>query len=157
MSIWKRESLKEKLFKFEKELEEKEREIAHLLSAFNYYKKRTKKEIEEAVNREKERIFLRFIEVYENLQKAYEKIGDDGLEMILRQFKKLLAEEGVEEIKAIGKKFDCNFHHVVAVRKGEKEGTIIEEIRKGYMLNGKVIRPSYVVVSESDGHEDNRD
>ncbi len=152
--------MKEKIVKIEKELEKKNEEIARLLSDFNYYKERVKREIEEAVEKEKERLIINVIEIYENLQKACENIKDDGLEMILNQFKKLLLDEGVVEIEAKGKKFDYNLHHVVAVREsGEKgeEGIITEEVKKGYMLNGRVIRPSYVIVSGSDEHgKDNR-
>ena len=57
-----------------------------------------------------------------------------------------LRNEGVEEIKTIGEKFDPNFHEVVEEIKGEKSGFITEEIQKGYMFNNKLLRASKVKI-----------
>jgi len=107
--------------------------------------------MESMAMREKEKVLLKFIDIYENLQSAYESIKDEGLGIVVSQFRKALEEEGIEEINAVGKKFDYNLHHAVATEESnEEEGTIIKEIRKGYTMNGKVVKPSYVVVSKGD-------
>ncbi len=156
MFFRRRKLLQERINKLEKELEEKEKIISRILLDFDNYRKKFEKEIKEATEKEKERILLKFIDVYENLQIACKEINDDGLKIILKQFRKLLEEEGIEEIESIGKKFDYNLHYAIKVEEGNEKGLIVEEIKKGYMLNGKVIRPSYVVVIGDTNEENNR-
>jgi len=140
-----------KIAELEKALKEKEERILRLLADFDNYRKRMEKEMKSTAAREKEKVLLKFIDIYENLCSAYESIKDEGLGIVVSQFKKALQDEGVEEINAVGKKFDYNLHHAVATEKSnDEEGTIIKEIRKGYTMNGKVIKPSYVVVSKGD-------
>jgi len=140
-----RKKVRKKIAELEEELERKKTEIAVANC------RRMEREIKEAVEKERERILLNFIEIYENLRMAYKQTDDEGIKIILNQFREILEKEGIREIKATGKKFDYRFHHAVSVEKSEKEeGIIIEEIKKGYMLNGKVLRPSYVIVSGSD-------
>jgi molecular chaperone GrpE len=71
-----------------------------------------------------------------------------GVEMTLKKLKKVLEDQGVSPIEAVGKPFDPSKHNAVA--KTEKEGadgcTIAEEVRKGYTMREKVIRPSVVKV-----------
>jgi len=73
-----------------------------------------------------------------------------GLKMLQEQLAQVLETEGLEEIDAEGGPLDPELHEVVSyVETDEKpENTVLEEIRKGYTLNGKVIRPSLVVVSK---------
>ncbi|MDD2913358.1 MAG: nucleotide exchange factor GrpE [Candidatus Pacebacteria bacterium] len=71
----------------------------------------------------------------------------EGFLKIENQLKEFLKSLGVEEIDAsLGKDFDPNFHEAVEVVEGEKSQTINEEIQKGYLLKGRVIRPSKVKV-----------
>jgi len=73
-----------------------------------------------------------------------------GLRMLQKQLTEILQSEGLEEIAAVGKQLDPELHEVVGyVESDEKpENIVVDEIRKGYTLNGKVIRPSLVVVSK---------
>jgi molecular chaperone GrpE len=72
-----------------------------------------------------------------------------GINGILIQLDKVLAELGVKKIQAIGKKFDPNFHEAVREVEGEEEdGIIIDELQSGFILNDKVIRPTQVVISK---------
>ncbi len=73
-----------------------------------------------------------------------------GLRMLQKQLTEVLQSEGLEEIAAVGKPLDPELHEVVSyVETDEKpENIVVEEIRRGYILNGKVIRPSLVVVSK---------
>ncbi len=68
-----------------------------------------------------------------------------GVSYVLKQFKDVLATHGVEEIKAVGEKFDHNF---MEASSGEGE-VVTQELQTGYKLNGRVIRPSKVVVSST--------
>lgn len=80
--------------------------------------------------------------------KAY-KNWQSGVGGIVVQLDKTLAELGVKKIEAVGKKFDPNFHE--ALREVETEGEsgmVVEELQTGFELNGKVVRPSQVVISK---------
>ena len=82
-----------------------------------------------------------FSKQYENWQK--------GVNGIVLQLDKTLAELGIHKIEAIGKKFDPNFHEAVKEVIGEQDdGIILDELQSGFILNGKVIRPSQVVISK---------
>ena len=92
--------------------------------------------------------------VVDNLEKAVDAKTEDenykqGVELVLKQLKDVLALNGVKEIETIGKTFDPELHEAVASvtdeNLGEKE--ITEEYRKGYILGSKVIRHSMVVVA----------
>ena len=84
-----------------------------------------------------------FAKKYENWQK--------GVNGIVLQLDKTLGELGVQKIQAIGKKFDPNFHEAVKEVVSEKDdGVIIDELQSGFILNGKVIRPSQVVISKKE-------
>ena len=72
-----------------------------------------------------------------------------GILQIKLQVQELLRMSNVEEIDLKGKKFDPNFHEAVeTVESNEDPGTILEEIQKGYLMNGKIIRPSKVKVAK---------
>ena len=71
-----------------------------------------------------------------------------GMNVILVHLEKTLSELGVNKIETVGKKFDPNFHEAVKEVEGEEDGIIIDELQSGFELNGKVIRPSQVVVSK---------
>ena len=72
----------------------------------------------------------------------------DGISMVYNQLITSLQKNGLEEIKAVGEKFDPNFHQaVMRVEDPEKEDNTVEEVlQKGYMVQGRVIRPSMVKV-----------
>ncbi len=77
----------------------------------------------------------------------------EGIKQVKVQFMEVLRKHGVEEIKAVGEKFNPEFHEAVSEADPERsrrigEGIIIEEIQKGYKLNGKVIKPSKVKISK---------
>ena len=72
----------------------------------------------------------------------------EGILQIKTQFQDFLKNQGIEEIKTIGEKFDPNFQEVVEeVEKADCEsGTVIEEAQKGYTIHGKVLRPAKVKI-----------
>jgi molecular chaperone GrpE len=77
--------------------------------------------------------------------------GDEGLANLQKQLKKILKEQGFEEIESIGKKFDPHLHEVVECEEcgdDEKGDIVIEEIQKGYLLNGKVLRAAKVKIKK---------
>ncbi len=72
-----------------------------------------------------------------------------GLQMIGKRMQDIIEGEGVQVIEALGKPFDPQFHQPLMVESSTEhpENTVIEELQKGYILHGKVIRPSLVKVS----------
>ena len=83
-----------------------------------------------------------------NFAQAYSN-WQTGIQGILAQLDKTLGELGVKKIEAIGKKFDPHFHEAVREVESEKDdGTITDELQSGFILNGKVIRPTQAVISK---------
>ena len=104
-----------------------------------------------------ERLLSDLLVVVDELELGLEKAreGDnspalvEGISMVLKRFQGLLAKEGVIRIEGVGSKFDPSLHEAALKVPSEKEeGTIIEEIRSGYTLKGRVLRPSIVKVAE---------
>ena len=106
-------------------------------------------------------LILKILPVLDNLEKAEAQVPLDfkdnewvkGISQIRSQLQDFLRKEGVEEIKTIGKKFDPNFMEVIeevnlasAKASAGEAGIVIEEIQKGYILNGRVIRPARVKI-----------
>ncbi|OGD97333.1 nucleotide exchange factor GrpE [Candidatus Curtissbacteria bacterium RIFCSPHIGHO2_12_FULL_38_9b] len=94
-------------------------------------------------------VIEKFLPVLDNLENAQKHLNDQGLEMVIKQFRDILASEGVAEIQAEGQQFDPNLHEATSVEKGENDNLVVKVIRKGYKLNDKVIRPVQVIVSRN--------
>jgi len=122
---------------------------------FENYIKRTDKEKEQVVKTEKSKLLLKFLKVFDDLERALSFMKESenkqlltGLESIFKNFSKILEEEGVKSIETIGKKCDPNLHEVMTKKADEKEeGTILEEIQKGYVLHDHILRHSKVIIS----------
>lgn len=151
------EKLKKELEERNKQIEDFRNRMKYLQADFENYEKRIAKEKEELKRSAKEPLILRFLCVYEDLERALRNgsKGDKeallkGVEMTYQQLKKALEEEGVTEIKAVGEKFDPYKHEALMneEKKDFDEGTVLEEFQKGYMLKDKVIRYSKVKVSK---------
>ena len=75
----------------------------------------------------------------------------DGIKLVQKEFHKVLEERGVEKIETKGKEFDPNFHEAVCAEPTTEypDGMILEEIRTGYTLNGRLLRPAQVKVAKN--------
>ena len=132
--------------------------LRYLQADFENYQKRVRREVEEATNYSNEALIKDFLNIVDDLELAIQ-IGErckgpesliDGLKMVLNKTFKVLEKESVKRIDALGKPLDPHLHEVVAKivgEEGQKEDLIVEEIRKGYVYKGKVIRPSMVKVA----------
>jgi len=158
-------SLEEELENLRKALEEERKKseeylvrLKYLQADFENYQKRVKKEIDEAVRVEVEKLILKFLNVLDNLELAL-KVGKEssdkdalikGVEITLKGLEEVLKEEGLTRIEAEGKPFNPAFHEAVENIQTDNlpENFVVEELRKGYILRGKVIRPSMVKVSK---------
>ena len=136
------------------ELAETEDRLKRVAAEFDNYKKRSSKEREAMYSSILSDAVSDFLPIVDNLEKALEAKTDDenykqGIELVLKQFKDVLASKGIKEIEAVGKTFDPELHEavgsVVDENLGEKE--IKQEYRKGYIIGNKVIRHSMVIVA----------
>ncbi len=100
---------------------------------------------------------LELLPVLDDLERALEHVPAklsgaawvDGVKLIYRKFSAVLEAQGLTQIEALGKPFDPNLHEAVRQEKG-REGIIIEEIRRGYQLHDKVVRPTMAVVGNGE-------
>ena len=147
-------NLKQKLEEQKADIEEKDDRLKRLMAEFDNFKKRSSKEREGLYNSLIADIAMSFLPVIDNLEKAVSvKTEDDnykiGVELVLKQFKEVLASNGVKEIESVGKTFDPELHEAVSSVDDPNLGVqeIKEDYRKGYMIVNKVIRHSLVVVA----------
>ena len=155
--------LKERLAKSEEQAKELEDRLLRLAAEFDNYRKRTAKEFGYLVKNANERLIFELLDTLDNFQRALNsaKTSNDyenfhkGVELIYTHMKDILIKEGLKEIEAIGKPFDPNFHEAVTQAESNKyeEGSVMEEISKGYMLNDRLLRASKVVVSKGNPKE----
>lgn len=123
-----------------------------LAADFENYKKRAAKEQAGRVEAAVEQILCEMLEVYENLERA-ERADDDalrtGLSQIRKLFRAVLERRGVTPIACLNEQFDPNLHEAIAVVPSDAvEGTVIDEVARGYCMNGRVIRYAKVAVSQ---------
>lgn len=138
----------------EAELKEKEEDILRLRADFENYRKQLDREKEEFAKIANERLITQLLDVVDNFERAISTINDketaEGIEMVYKQFYRILEENGLKKIEALGKRFDPYYHEVLMQEKSDKEdGTIIEEFQPGYILKEKVIRHSKVKIAKN--------
>ncbi len=139
------------------DLKEREDELqgkyTRLAADYDNFRKRTQRQHQDIVTRANENIICALLPVLDNFGLALATIDDPsihrGMEMIYSQLLGVLEKEGLAAIPAEGCSFDPAVHEAVArVERQEcEENIIIEEIRKGYSLGGKVLRPAMVQVN----------
>lgn len=92
-------------------------------------------------------VIEKFLPVLDNLESAQTHLNDEGLSLVIKQFKDILASENVEEVQAEGADFDPNLHEAIQTEEGPDDGKIVKVLANGYKMNDRVIRPAKVVVS----------
>jgi len=131
--------------------------LKYLQADFENYRKRAEKEIAEVRQFGNERLIKSLLEVVDELKlatQAGEGSRDrepllEGVKMTLKKLYAILEGEGLTKIEAVGKPFDPEKHEAVSrvAAKDHPEGMVTSEIREGFMLKGRVIRPSLVEVT----------
>jgi len=131
--------------------------LMYLQADFENYRKRVNKDIDEITKYGSQRLIVKLLPVVDELEYAIE-VGKnsngnkgllEGVEIVLKKFYEEMGREGLSKIYAIGEPFDPSKHEAVEKIATEefKEGTVIGEIRKGFMFKARVIRPSLVKVA----------
>jgi len=132
-------------------------QLQRLQAEFENYRKRVNRENESLFLRAKADLVLKLLPVVDDFermidhhQKDNQKIID-GIKLICQSLKKVLMNEGLEEIPAKGEPFDPEFHEAVSIEKTDNycEGLVVEEWQKGYRFGGRLLRPSRVKVGRA--------
>jgi molecular chaperone GrpE len=150
--------LKEKIDELEKITEKNQSRLRYLLADFDNYRKQVEKQMEARLEVVRADLLEKLIKIEDDYERAIDTIADnncppsiiDGLQGILRNIQSVLKSEGIIEIEALGTPFDPSVHDAVSYKTSESdpENMVIEVVRKGFMLNNKVLRPSLVILSK---------
>ena len=152
--------MEESIEDLNKQIEERDQKIDDYYSSmqrlqadFENYKKRSEREIEEYRKYANEGLIVKLIDTYEDLERALKSSekGEnlkEGVELIYKNLKKVLENEGLEEIPTTGEKFDPFKHEGLMTEKHDEyeNGVVTEELGKGYTLKSKVIKCAMVKV-----------
>lgn len=157
----KSDSKEKKLKKEIEELKEKNSELNNkfirLYSEFDNFRKRSYKEKDDLRKTASKDVILSLLPVLDDFERAVKSIKEedkdtkDGITLIYNKLMTALKNRGMEQIKAIGNEFDTDFHEAITqipAPKKSMKGKVIDEIEKGYLLEGKVIRFSKVVIGK---------
>lgn len=128
---------------------------------FDNFRKRATRDKQEAIRYANETLLEKLVPVLDNFEMALNATaattaeGADslktGVSMIHQQLKTVLNDAGLEEINAIGQPFNPNFHEAVAQREAPDvpEGQVVQQLRKGYKLKDRLVRPATVIVAKT--------
>ena len=150
-----------KLLELEKQKSSQfEEKLKHVLADFQNLSRKTQNDIEVGVNSKINEFMLDFLKIYDDFQRAKDvlsesKINADGLNSILKNMESLMEKYNVEPIDALGEIFDPNFHEAISIVSDSTldDNTITKEIRKGYISQKKILRPTLVEISKKENNE----
>ncbi len=140
------------------------RRLQYLQADFENYRKRVEKEMGDARKFSNERLLSDLLTVKDELDLAFAKAREtkqspvllEGVGMVQKRLQNILSKEGVERVPGTGSMFNPDIHEAaLRVVSDEEEGTVVEEVRAGYMLKGRVLRPSIVKVAGKNLVEEN--
>ena len=152
------EELRDTIDSLQKEKDELFGKLQRVSADYANFQKRVPKQINDTIGYEKERIIKTLLPALDNfehtLQNAHsaEDVGVlvKGIRIIYDQLLDILKSHGVEQIEALGENFDPAVHEAMTQQTDpdKEENIVLEEFQKGYKLNGRVIRPSKVIVNK---------
>ena len=152
------ENLARLLEEEKKRVEEYQTRLSYMQADFENLRKRCARQIQEVTTYSTERLVIQLLEVVDELELAVKTAQTansvqtlvEGVQMTLRRMRKVLEQEGVTPIESIDKPFDPSKHNaIVAEERCDVEGCVVtEEVRKGYMMKNKVVRPTIVKVAD---------
>lgn len=142
----------------EKEVVELKDKLLRRVAEFDNYKRRVENEQTNLLKYAAEGFIIKIIPIFDDLNRSLTHTKDDsnnnaikdGLQMVLAKFSKILEEQGIKKIEAVGQPFDVNFHEALMQRTVEDTPphVVLDEIEPGYIYKDKVIKHSKVIVSD---------
>ena len=143
--------LEEEKKQLHQEFIDKNDKYLRTLADFQNYQKRMEKELQSQNEEIKKKYLLELLDLTELLKQAYEDPNPkSGLKLILENLEKFLEKEGITYIDCKGKPFNYQFHNAVSTIEQSEcvDGTIVDEIKKGYLVGEKLLRPAHVIVAK---------
>lgn len=129
-----------------KALEELNNKYLRALADYQNLEKQTSAWREDFVKFSNAGLISQILEVVDDLEKACEHLTDDGLKLVLDKLKNILKNAGLEEILVDGLEFNPEQMEVVSVEPGEENNKVAKVVQKGYILNGRILRPAKVII-----------
>jgi molecular chaperone GrpE len=135
--------------------------LLRTVADFENFKKRALRERQDAIQYANEKLVQKLLPVLDNFEMALSAAGkaasDDakaiqtGVDMIFHQLKAALTEAGLEEVNAAGQIFDPNLHEALCQMESATvpEGQVLQQQRRGYRLNGRLLRPASVIIAKA--------
>ena len=161
------EKLREQIEDLQKEKDELFGKLQRVSADYANFQKRAPKQIADTIAYEKEKIIKTLLPTLDNFESALGRLQNahsaenadvlvKGIQIIYDQMLDILKTHGVEQIKALDEKFDPALHEAMMQKaEADREGNIVlEEFQKGYKLNGRVIRPSKVIVNKPSSEQE---
>jgi molecular chaperone GrpE len=133
-------------------------QLLRVAADFDNYRKRSRREIQEAERRAREDFLRDMLPVFDNLERATQHAGTaqdvkslaDGIGMVMRMFGDTLGRLGVERVSAVGQPFDPALHEAVQQLETSEypPGAVAAEVQAGYRMGDRLVRPAMVVVAK---------
>ena len=147
----------------ESAVEQKAREnldqLLRLKADFENTKKRLDREKLESIKFANEKLIVEILPIMDNLDRAMASLSEghdpekvkQGLKLAQEELHKVLNQHGVKTLQAVGKPFDPQWHEAVATVESDEaeDGIVVDEVQRGYELNGRLIRPSRVRIAKA--------
>ncbi|GMU96455.1 MULTISPECIES: nucleotide exchange factor GrpE [Ignavibacterium] len=151
------EDLQKRIEELEKESNEWKEKFLRKAAEFENYKRRTENDQLNLINYAAESFIRKILPIVDDFERSLEHINDsndyaklkEGVQLIYNKLIKVLEEQGVKKIDAVGKPFDVHYHEALMQKSDDSvpPHTVLDELEKGYLYKDKVIRHSKVVVS----------
>ncbi|HJU13430.1 MAG TPA: nucleotide exchange factor GrpE [Candidatus Nitrosotalea sp.] len=156
------DELRKELEKEKEKAASQEKKIQYLLADFENLKKRSELDVQNKVDVITDGMILKFLSIYDDFVRARDalfkqNVNTAGLDAILKNMNGFLSEYGVKPIDALGEIFDPKLHEAIAIKQDPslEDDTVTAELRKGYILKDRIIRPSLVEISKKQTREMN--
>ena len=150
-----REVISDEIKKLQDENIELKDKWQRALADYQNLERRTQTEISQRVSEKTNNLLLNFLNIYEDFLRAEnslskEKINTDGIQAVIKNMESLLSENNIKPIEAIGELFDPQIHEAVSMVEDDSldDGTITQEVSKGYISGKAILKPSKVIVSK---------
>ncbi len=134
-------------------------QLLRMKADFENTKKRLEREKQDSIRYANERLLEEALPIMDDLDRAVASLNEGhdpekiakGLKLAQEKLHQVYERHGVTPVKALGEAFDPNVHEAVGTVEApdKKEGTVVDEVQRGYLLNGRLIRPSRVRIAQN--------
>lgn len=138
------------------------RDLQRVAADFANYRRRNEAERADFARFAKSELITKLLEILDDFDRALGTLPEqakgepwvEGIWLVERKLRDILASEGLEEVGSVGQPFDPYIHEAIGhVESVEREGTVVDEVRKAYKLHDRVIRPALVTVAKPPSKE----